>query len=246
MKNLAFLLFCTIIIFSGAAAQTTDSSALKAHYLKVYDQALVYNDVNAAINALHGYIAIDNNLLYKDTMSMLYFSIKLYYSALILSEEVYKKLPTNIEAMARAADCYDELGDSKTSVSLFEQVCPKTKNVYHYYKLALGQYQLKRTAECEATIKIIMADSNSKKTGVNFQMGDGSRQAVPLIAAAANLLGVMQMDLKNYEAGKAYYKQALAFFPQFGGAQQNMKICEDKTKTTVKGPVKTPANKPKG
>ena len=246
MKKLILLLFCYTIIFSGVSAQTSDSSALKAHYLKVYDQALVYNDVNAAINALHGYIAIDNNLLYKDTMSMLYFSIKLYYSALILSEEVYKKILANIDAMARAAECYDELGDSKTSVSLFEQVCPKTKNVYHYYKLALGQYQLKRTAECEATVKIIMADSTSKKTGVNFQMADGSRQAVPLIAAAANLLGVMQMDLKNYEAGKTYFKQALAFFPQFGGAQQNMKICEEKSKGAVKTSVKTPVTKPKG
>ena len=78
---------------------------------------------------------------------MLYFSTKAYVSALILAEEVYKKVPGNTDAMARAAECYDELGDPKTAVGLFEQVVPKTKNPYHIYKLAVGQYQLKRTLE---------------------------------------------------------------------------------------------------
>ena len=70
---------CCLILATGATAQ--DSAAMKKHYLKIYNQALAYNDVNAAINALHGYIATDNNLIYKDTLSMLYFTTK-NYSAL--------------------------------------------------------------------------------------------------------------------------------------------------------------------
>jgi tetratricopeptide (TPR) repeat protein len=201
--------------------------------------------VNAAVNALHNYLAVDDDILYKDTLSMLYYSIKSYYPSLMLAEEVYKKVPANIDAMARAGDCYDELGDPQSSVTLFEQVVPKSKNPYHYYKLALGQYQLKRIPESEASAKIVIADTNSKRAGINFQMGDGTYQAVPVNAAAANLLGVIQMDAKNFEGAKPYFKQALAFFPKFAGAEQNLKVCEDKTKAAVKTPVKPPATKPK-
>ena len=116
MKKFLPLLIC-LLIFSGAKAQ--DSATLRKHYLKVYNQALAYNDANAAINALHGLLATDNSMNYKDTLSMLYFNTKSYYSALLLSEEVYKAVPANVDAMARAAECYDELGDPKTSVSLF-------------------------------------------------------------------------------------------------------------------------------
>jgi len=238
------LLLTTLTIVTAVSAQA-DVEAMKKHYLKTYNHALEYNDVNAAINALHNYLAEDSNIMYRDTLSMLYYSVKSYYSSLILSEEVYKAQPNNLEAKARAADCYDELGDSKTSVSLYEEVCPITKSPYHYYKLALGQYQLKRLAECESSARIVIADTNSKKAGINFQMGDGSQQMVPVNAAAANLIGVMLMDAKNFEGAKPYFKQALAFYPKFAGADQNLKVCEDKTKG-VKTPVKAPANKPKG
>jgi len=242
MKKLIPLLLCFIVV-AGASAQTAESVTLRKHYLKMYNQSLVYNDISTAINALHGYIAEDNNLAYKDTLSMLYFSTKSYVSSLLLSEEVYKHSPANTEAMARAAECYDELGDPKTAVSLWEQVVPKTKNPYHYYKLAIGQYQLKRVAEAEISAKIVIADTSSKRIGVNFTGVDGSQQAVPVNAAAANLLGVLQMDAKNNEGAKTYFKQALGFYPQFTGAKLNLDAVEAKTKGG-KTPVKTPT-KPK-
>ena len=238
MKKFVPFLFC-LILAGGASGQ--DSAAMKKHYLKIYNQALAYNDVNAAINALHGYIATDNNLIYKDTLSMLYFTTKNYYSSLLLGEEVYKAMPGNLEAMARTAEAYDELGDPKTAVSLFEQVVPKTKNPYQIYKMAVGQYQLKRNGEAEASAKAVLADTSSKRIGVNFTSVDGRQQAVPLHAAAANLLGVLKMDAKNYAGAKVDFQQALTFYPQFAGARQNL----DAVEKNLKGGTKTPA-KPKG
>lgn len=240
-KTITFLTGLVFIL--NVAAQ--DSEAMKKHYLKMYDNALVYNDARAAINALHGYVAIDSGTAYKDTLSMLYFSTKAYVSALILAEEVYKKVPANVEAMARAAECYDELGDPKTAVSLFEQVVPKTKNPYHIYKMAVGQYQLKRTLECEASARAVLADTTSKRIGVNFTSIDGSQQAVPVNAAAVNLLGVLKMDAKNYAAAKTDFQEAIRLFPDFIGAKQNLDACEKALKGGTKAPAKTPA-KPKG
>jgi tetratricopeptide (TPR) repeat protein len=236
MKKSLPVLAC-LMISSVALAQ--DSTALKKHYLRVYNNAIAYNDVGAAINGLHGYLAEDNSLAYKDTLSMLYFSSKSYYSALVLAEEVYKASPNNMLAMARAAECYDELGDPKTAVTLLEQVTPKTKNPYHIYKLATSQYQLKRMAESELSARTVMADSNSKKIGINFTMVNGEQQAVPIDAASANLLGVIKMDAKNYAGAKADFQHALVLFPKFAGAKQNLDVCEKNLKTPAKTPVKT-------
>lgn len=235
-KFIPFLVF--LLVASAGSGQ--DAEALKKHYLKIYSQAIAYNDVAAAINGLYGYLATDNNLKYKDTLSMLYFTTKSYYSSLLLAEEVYKADAENVYAMARAAECYDELGDPKTAIGLYEQVVPKTKNPYHIYKLGTAQYQLKRTAESELSARTVLADTNSKKIGVNFQMGNGDQQAVPVNAAAANLLGVLKMEAKDYAGAKAEFQRALTLFPQFAGAKQNMDICDKNLKGTGKTPVKTP------
>ena len=242
MKKLIPVFFGVMIV-SGAAAQ--DNATLQKHYLKVYRQALAYNDANAAINALQNYIAADNNISYKDTLSMLYFNVKSYYSSLLLSEEVYKAAPENVIAMARAAECYDELGDPKTATDLYEKVVPKTKNPYHIYRLGICQYQLKRTAECEASARAALADTSSKRIGVIFTMADGSQQTVPVDAAAANLLGVLKMDAKNYAGAKPDFQQALKLYPDFAGAKLNLDVCEKNLKGGTKTEVKT-ASKPKG
>ena len=244
MKKIFLSLLCTGTMAS-VCVFAQDSTTLKNHYLKVYNQALSYNDAPAAVNALHGYIALDNNIIYKDTLSMLYFNIKSYYSALMLAEEVYKASPANVEAMARAAECYDELGDPKTAVGLFEQVVPKTKNPYHIYKLAVGQYQLKRTLECEASARAALADTSSKRIGVAFTSVDGSQQMVPINAAASNLLGVLKMDAKNFAGAKTDFQKALEMFPQFIGAKGNLDVCDKNLKPGTK-PTKQPVTKPKG
>ncbi len=228
------------------SAQSQDSESLKKHYLKTYDNALRYNDISVAITALHGYVAIDSGLSYKDTLSILYFNAKSYVSSLILAEEVYKGQATNTEAMARAAECYDELGDPKTAVGLYEQVVPKTKSPYHIYKMAVGQYQLKRTLECEASARAVIADTSSKKIGVLFTSADGSQQAVPVNAAAANLMGVLKMDTKNYAGAKADFQKALEFFPSFAGAKGNLDVCDKNLKGGTKAPAPKAPAKPKG
>lgn len=238
-----FVPFFTFLLMA-AASQAQSPEAMKNHYLKVYNQAIKYNDINAAINGLHGYLAVDSSLKYRDTLSMMYFSTKSYYSSLLLAEEVYKADANNMLAMARAAECYDELGDPKTATTLFEQVTPKTKNPYHIYKLATSQYQLKRTVESEMSARAVLADTNSKKIGVNFTMVNGEQQAVPINAAAANLLGVLKMDAKNYAGAKVDFQQALTLFPNFAGAKGNLDVCDKNLKGATKIPAK-PGTKPK-
>ena len=242
MKKIIYLVL--IASFSiTAKSQTAFADSLKKHYLNVYRQSVFYNDVKTAINALHGFTVLSNNaqaMPYKDTLAMLYFANKEFYSALLLSQEVLKQDPANVNAMARSGECYQTLGDTKNAVATFEQVCQKVKNPYYNYQLAIAQYQLKRVAESESNLKIVLADTNSNKIAVAFPLPNGAVQEIPASSAALNILGIMQMDSKNYEQAKKYFDQALQIYPDFVGARQNLQVLTNMDKKTGK-----PINKPK-
>jgi tetratricopeptide (TPR) repeat protein len=185
-----------------------------------------------------------NNAQYKDTLSMLYFSTGAYYSSLALAQEVYTAIPTNTLALARSAECYQNLGDAKKAIDAYEKVCPILKEPYYYYQLASSQYTLKRVGECEANLQRVIADSNSKRTAVNFTLADGRVQQVPANAAAYNFLGIIKMESNDLASSKKNLQQALALYPDFLGAKQNLELCENKLKPT-KTPPKTTGTKPK-
>jgi len=210
----------------------------------MYNQAIGYNDANSAAAALQGYLAVDNSAAYKDTLSMLYFTTKNYFSSLLLAEEVTRANPANLDAVQRAGECFDELGAPDSAIRRYEQVAPKTKMPYHLYKLAVCQYQLKRVGECESTIRAILSDTTSKKTGVAFTGMDGSQQAVSIAAAASNLAGVLRMDAKNYAEAKKLFEQALVLMPNFAGAKENLAAVERAMKPAAKTPAKPPVKKP--
>ena len=73
---------------------------------------------------------------------------------------------------------------------------------------------------------------------MNFASTNGATQAVPVNAAAANLIGVLQMDVKNYAAAKASFEGAIKLFPEFAGAKQNLEACEKSLKGDAKPPAK--------
>ncbi len=94
MKRITCCLLA-ILLINQANAQSSLADSLKKHYQKTYSQALLYNDINVAINSLQNILAASNgtnNLVVKDTLSMLYHASKSYYSALVLSKEVENKI----------------------------------------------------------------------------------------------------------------------------------------------------------
>jgi tetratricopeptide (TPR) repeat protein len=245
MKKLA-LIFPCLLITVLLSAQSAQMDSLKKHYLKVYNQAVQYNDVNTAISSLHGYIAIDNSIPHKDTLSMLYLTTGSYYSSLMLAQEVYAASPNNMQALARAAECFQNLGDAKKAVEAYEKVCEKVKEPYYFYQLASSQYTLKRLGECEANLQRVIADTNSRRTAVNFTIGDGRVQQVPANAAAYNFLGILKMENNDLASSKKYLQQAVALFPEFIGAQQNLELCEKRLKPAGAKPPANKSTKPAG
>jgi len=240
------LLIMGVIMINVSLAQSSITDSLRSHYERTYQQALVYNDISVAINSLQNLIAetpASNKIVLKDTLAMLYFASKSYYSALVLSKEVQQADASNINASARAAECYQNLGDIKNAILDYEKVVPILKNPYYYYQLAVCQYNLKRLAECEANINRVLADTSSNKIGVNFILPNGAEQQIPVSAAVLNMAAVIRMDAKNFVEAKKHLENALKIFPDFEGAQQNLNYCNQNLKGTK---PKTSPTKTKG
>jgi tetratricopeptide (TPR) repeat protein len=238
MKYLFFLLWISASYISNAQSTT------KQHYLDVYKRGIKYNDSRTAITALQGYLALGEDLPYKDTLAMIYYLSGEYYPSLLLSQEVMTADKSNVGALERVAGCYTQLGDLKKSVEHYEKLCPVTKNPFHYYQLAQSQYQLKRVAECTQNLQLVIADTSSKKVGTQFSVGQGQAQNVSLTAAAYNMIGVIEMEAKNYDNASKLFTKALEEFPDFVGAYQNIeqlkklkgtKAVGTKPKTNKKG-----------
>ncbi|MEP7163797.1 MAG: tetratricopeptide repeat protein [Ferruginibacter sp.] len=245
MKKIS-LLFAAVILVNISNAQSSINDSLRNHYQKTYQQALQYNDINVAINSLQNIIAETPGnaaVPMKDTLAMLYFASKSYYSSLLLSKEVFQANPSNINALARAAECNQNLGETKEAIADYEKVTPVLKNPYYYYQLAVCQYGLKRIVECEANIRRVLADSNSNKIGVSFTLPNGAEQQVPVSAAVLNMAAVMKMDTKNYAEAKAYLESALKIFPDFEGARQNLNYCNENLKSRSTKPAANPKGK---
>jgi tetratricopeptide (TPR) repeat protein len=232
----------TVLFFliSSFAVQAQNPS--KQHYLDTYKRGLKYNDTRVAINALQGYLALGEDAAYKDTLSMLYYISSDYLPALLISDEIREADNKNIGALERVAGCYAQLGQTKKAVEFYEQLCPVTKNPYHYYQLAQSQYQLKRVAECTQNLQRILIDTNSKNIATPFTVAEGQVQNVPVMAAGYNMLGVIEMEAKNFEKANTFFTKAMEVFPNFVGAYQNM---EEIKRITKAGGKSTGQPKPK-
>jgi len=224
-----------------AYPQGAFSDSLKKHYLNLYENALNYNDLPLAISAVNNALVEmsgSQSLLYKDTLSILYFNNKSYLPSYMLAQEVYKADPTNYNALGRIGECLQTDADYKGAAEAFEKVAPAMKSPYYFYQLAVCQYSLKKSSECLMNADKALADTNSNKIAAVFTMPNGYAQQVPVSCAALNLKAVVMMDQKNYVKAKELLQQALKIYPDFQGAQQNLVNCDNAAKGKQSGKPK--------
>ena len=244
MKKILSIAFI-LIVANTSFSQVSVIDSLKKHYFNTFEQALKYKDIGLAINSLNNVIAempAKQALVYKDTLSMLYFNRKEYLSSLLMAQEVYKANPSNTNALARIGDCYQASGDYKNAADAFEIAAPALNNPYYYYQLGVCQYSLKKVTECMANADKVLSDTNSNHIPVIFVLNNGSEQQVPVSVAALNMKAVVMMSNKNFTQAKQLLENALKIFPDFQGAKQNMITCD----SNIKGIKPTANTKPKG
>ena len=234
MKKILLFAF-SVTVAQTSFSQSPVSDSLKRHYLNTYEQALRLNDIELVINSLNNALIemkAPQSMLYKDTLSMFYFSNKSYFPSYYLAQEVYNGDSSNYKALARIGECLQAGADYKKAADAFEKAAPALRSSYYFYQLAVCNYSLKNTSATQVNADRALADTNSNHIPVIFTMPNGNEQQVPVSSAALNLKGVVMMDEKNYNKAKEYLQAALKIYPNFQGAQQNVLTCDSKMKGT--------------
>lgn len=213
---------------------------------KMYRSSLQFGDYQVAKQSLYAMIAIKPEATaLKDTLALLYINMGQVAQALLVSKEILEKSPDNINIIEVKAVSEQNLGLSKDALATYESLYGKTKNVYHLYQIATLQYELKRMAECNQSIDLILATPEIEKKELNVSTGQrNQQQKVDLKSAVLNIKGVLAMELKENAIAKTLFEQALKSAPDFVLAKNNLEFVNSQlnpkqtTSTTPKSTIK--------
>ena len=211
MKNLLYIF--TFVITTTAIAQTANSITIEKQKLR---QALAYGDNTIAAASMYAIINLEGpQSVYKDSLAYLYFNGRNYSSCFLVTNDILKSKPNNLEILEMKAISLETLGAYDKAIEDYENLLSKTSNNYHAYKLASLQFDLNKFEEAYVSIKKAdqLPDDGSSK--ITFQVNKNYNQNVDLKAAIAYLEGIIAMNLEKNDAAKLSFERAIKIFPDF-------------------------------
>lgn len=236
-KNILFL-FVVFLSAQAFAQSKVDSAQQQNEYMNMYRRSLEYDDMSSAAYALTGYLMHGGAAQFKDTLAVVYYRLGNLNGAYKMANEINQTNPKDITALTLLADITGRAGDTKASLDWYEKLCVLSPEPYNFYQLATRQFLLERIGECKTSLNKVVADSvKARQEKVSLEISAGNNEAVPVIAAAYNMLGAMTFREKDEIAAKKYYALAVKEFPNFVIANQNLQSLNP-------APAKPATNKP--
>jgi tetratricopeptide (TPR) repeat protein len=199
-------------------AAKVDSTAIK-----IYQQAVQYNDPLIKIYALHYRIATEGasfGLL--DSLAQAYFEAGFYRQAIMVVDEILPQQPRNATLAEIKALSYYYLQDFKKAIEAYEKLYEITNEPLHLYQVVTLQFNLQRYGECQANIDRLLNLPESAQARVRITTPEGQTQEIPLRAAAYNVRGVIYRLQKDYPKAKEAFEKALQVAPEFLLAKGNL------------------------
>src|SRR6478736_10383368 len=196
---------------------------LTQHYAMKYSLALQWGDQDVAKDALYDLIVENqgNDSIIYD-LAIYYYQSQKYAPAVLVSQELLKRNPKNIQALEIAAIGCDNLGVPDRALQYYESLFLLQNNPTVLYKMAFLQYRLKRYKESITSIDILMADKAAEPLKVNYNDASGKQKEYPMKVALLNLKGLVAQEQGDKLAAKKFYDDALALAPDFAPAKENV------------------------
>lgn len=243
MKKNILLVFVLINTAQAFTQTSTDSTQQQQAYINMYRRSLEYDDMSSAAYALTGYLMYGGAAQFKDTLAVVYYRLGNLNGAYKMANEINQANPKNITSLTLLADITGRAGDTKASLEWYEKLCAQSPEPYNVYQLATRQFLLERIGECKASLNKVVTDSvKARQDKVSLEISSGNNEAVPVIAAAYNMLGALAFREKDTAAAKKYYALAVKEHPNFVIANQNLQSLNP---APSKPAVGKPAAKPK-
>lgn len=223
MKNYIFIV--ALLVTTSIYAQTTSTIEVQQQKIKL---ALSYNDKDAAANAMYSIIAMEGEQsTYKDSLAYLYFNDAKYVSSFLVTNDILKTKPENLELLEINAISVENMGAIDKAIEVYTELLSKTKNNFHAYKLASLQVATNNLLEAYKSIKKADLLEDTGKIKVNFQVNKTYNQSVDLKPAIAYLEGIILLNLKKETEAKLSFMRAVNLFPDFVLAKSKLTTLEN-------------------
>ena len=211
MKNILYIF--AFIITTTAIAQNSNTVEFEKQKIK---QALAYGDKTIAASSMYSIINLEGpQSSYKDSLAYLYFNERNYVSTFLVTNDILKNKPDNVELLEMQAISLESMGAIKKASEAYNTLLTKTNNNYHAYKLAGLQFRLNEFDKAFSTIKKADQLAYNGAMEITFQVNKTYNQNVDLKAAIAYLEGIIANNLKKTDEAKISFARAIKIFPDF-------------------------------
>jgi tetratricopeptide (TPR) repeat protein len=213
-----------IIMYTNCFSQNSNSSR-GVQKLKneinydslVYVNARAHSDYTVMMTSIYYMMAKNPQkvIAYKDSLTVIYYFLQAYSKCVRTGNEVLAAQPDNFRIMELVAISERILGNTKTSLTMYEKLYGRTASLIHAYYIAEMQFYMQRYGECMSTLEKIITAENSKKEKIELIVKDNSKQIVSIAAAALNIKGMTYNELGKKEEAKEAFQSALSIEKDF-------------------------------
>ena len=223
------LLFLTGVLLIGnvARAQSDTTRQEKSPLYWLFDahyrMAVQYNDYTEAKSALYNLILLEpQNDSLRYNLAYLYYDAGKYPSVVLSCRDILKLNPNNLGALNLSGSAYENLGLKDKALANYEKFYMATSDINTLYKMAFLQYDLKKYAESDVNVDILLENEDLAKATVIFQAENQKNKEYPMKVAVLNLKGLVNIQLGNKEEAKKAFEDALTISPDFEQAKTNL------------------------
>jgi len=229
MKHLKVSLSIILLSFSAnSIAQETEQkpdekSAIYWLYDAHYRMAIQYNDFSEAKSALYNLVLLEpQNDSLRYNLAYIYFDANQYPSTILACKDILAINPNHLGALELSGVSFENLGLKDKALPNYEKLYMLSSNLNSLYKMAFLQYDLKKYAECQVNIDILLENDELENANVVFTDENNDSKEYPMKVAVLNLKGLVNKDVGNNELAKQAFEAALAIAPDFEFARTNL------------------------
>jgi tetratricopeptide (TPR) repeat protein len=189
----------------------------------IYQRAMKYNDLNAAISALYNICILEpqnDSILFG--LAYIYFDNQKYLSATLTLNDVVLLNPDNLQALELKALSLENIGALDKSLEDYESLYLKSNNINFLYKMAIFQYELSRFKEARTNLDILLSKKEADELRVYYPGENDQQQEILMRASLHNLKGLIAKEEGNITEAKKQMGIALEVEPDFYQARKNL------------------------
>ena len=212
----------TVNLAAGGRSKSNEGEDAQ-RYLKQFHYAQKMGDLQSAATALVGYLSLDEDVHYLDTLMQVYILLGNQPAALAAGYRLMAKGQTSPVLLDRLAVIERQVGLLDSAMVRYMVLYQKTSDPIYAYELGELYYQKQDYVNMEKQLDKIFNDPQAIRKKVQMVIQQKPVD-VPVVAAAYNLRGYYYLNKGNIDQAEADFKLSLKSAPDFLLPKNNLNV----------------------